>query len=260
MVELHKGDTYEIFPTLKGIDALISDVPYGMGYTGSDFISKGEFHLSKNGKAYIPRRRFNEKILGDDKPFDPAPFLKFKYVALFGAHNYSERLPSSRGWLVWDKKPQGYPMNDFSDADLIWTNQDKPLRIFRFLWQGALRQKGQNTIHLHPTEKPIELMRWIILQLNIPQGSVICDPFMGSGTTGAAAVELGYKFIGIEKIAKYFHLAEKRINQAVLSPALFTLPNKRLHLDVGNRPAQHDLFTLEAGSAAGKSPKPAPRR
>ena len=64
----------------------------------------------------------------------------------------------------------------------------------------------------HPTQKPVELMIFCIEQLKIPE--TILDPFMGSGTTGVAAIQMGRKFIGIEREPKYFDIACKRIEQA----------------------------------------------
>jgi tRNA/tmRNA/rRNA uracil-C5-methylase (TrmA/RlmC/RlmD family) len=102
-------------------------------------------------------------------------------------------------------------------------------------------------------------MQWLIETVS-EVGDTIFDPFMGSGSTGVAAIQTGRHFIGCEISAEYFAIAEKRIKSAVFSPNFFTPSNNRLHLDVGDSPAQKDLFTLEAGSAEGKSPKPAPRR
>jgi site-specific DNA-methyltransferase (adenine-specific) len=214
--QLIHGDCKEILPTLAGIYAIVSDVPYGMDYKPGGYMGTlphGSLH-----------RAMLDPVYGDNEPFDPAHLLAYPKVALFGAHHYSDKLPQSRGWLVWDKKPNGWPKNNYSDGDLIWTNQDKPLRIFRYLWQGALRQGGDNSPHLHPTEKPVALMKWIIEQLDIPAGAVICDPYMGSGTTGVACAELGYDFVGIEILPKYFEMAEARIEKAYKQPPLSNPP------------------------------------
>jgi predicted RNA methylase len=71
----------------------------------------------------------------------------------------------------------------------------------------------------HPTEKPVPLMETMI---NVAGGKLILDPFMGSGTTGVAAIQLGRKFIGIEREPKYFDIACQRIEQAVAQGQLFT--------------------------------------
>ena len=74
----------------------------------------------------------------------------------------------------------------------------------------------------HPTQKPIELMEWCITQVGNPQ--TILDPFMGSGTTGVAAVQMGRKFIGIEREPKYFEIACKRIEDAQRQVDMFVQP------------------------------------
>ncbi len=213
---LYHGDCKSILPTLAGIYAIVSDVPYGMDYKPAKNLGSLPHGVAHNA--------MEELIYGDKEPFDPAHLFTYPKVALFGANHYSDKLPQSRGWLFWDKKPGGWPKSDFSDGDLIWTNQDKPIRVFRYLWAGAIRQGGDNAPHLHTSEKPVALMKWIIEQLDIPAGAVICDPYMGSGTTGVACAELGYDFVGIEILPKYFEMAEARIDKAYKQPILGKLP------------------------------------
>ena len=101
---------------------------------------------------------------------------------------------------------------DFADGELAWTSQNRALR--QFSWYR--KNKGDE----HPTQKPVELMRWCIeFCKNDPH--TILDPFMGSGTTGVAAIQMGRKFIGIEREPKYFDIACERIRQAVAQPSLF---------------------------------------
>jgi len=76
-----------------------------------------------------------------------------------------------------------------------------------------------NEERYHPTQKPIEVMKWVIDLC--PKAETILDPFMGSGTTGVAAIQLGRKFIGIEREPKYFEIACKRIERAVAQGQLF---------------------------------------
>jgi len=88
-------------------------------------------------------------------------------------------------------------------------------------------QMNRDVITGHPSQKPLRLMKAIITRCNI-QGTIY-DPFMGSGRTGVAAIQLGHPFIGCEISAEYFAIAEKLIKQAALQPSLFTPPNTRLH-------------------------------
>ena len=103
-----------------------------------------------------------------------------------------------------------------ADMELAWTNLDKPARRFREL-------RTPDGAKEHPTQKPRSLMKWCINHL--PDTSeTILDPFMGSGTTGVACVELGRKFIGIEIDEKYFDIACERISRAERQGDLFRKP------------------------------------
>jgi DNA modification methylase len=137
----------------------------------------------------------------------------FVGVIIFWGGNYYG-LPASQCWLVWDKKVNG----NFADCELAWTNMKKPVRKFEWMWNGMLRQGGEQR-NGHPTQKPEALMKWCIDQADNP--NIILDPFMGSGTTGVAAVQMGRKFIGIEREPKYFDIACERINNAQRQTSLF---------------------------------------
>lgn len=235
MFTLHNGDCLEYMKTLApaSVQACISDPPYGVSFvTGSSFNRYGG-----NTKHH------GVKIAGDDKPFDPAPFLGFPVVVLFGANNYADKLPASRGWIFWHKRP-GMKRNDFGDGEIIWTNQDHVIRYIRHMWNGVLRDSEVGAEHYHPTQKPVSLMAWLLQEYTKP-GDTIFDPYMGSGTTGVACVQSGRNFIGCEIDPKYFAIAEKRISQAALQPALFTPSNTRLQRTGGDSPTLPGLSQPE---------------
>jgi site-specific DNA-methyltransferase (adenine-specific)/modification methylase len=206
-VKLYQGDCLEILPTLAAgsVDAVITDPPYGMNY---------KHGASYSAEKRVTTRHVGTRIVGDDKPFDPSPFLGYRSVALFGANHFASKLPDSRGWMVWNKRSGMKPM-DFSDCELIWTNKGGHIKQFEYMWSGVCRAGESGDVSLHPTQKPIELMKWIILQLT-HEGDTILDPFMGSGTTGVACVQTGRNFIGIEIDPTYYAIAEKRIAHAQL--------------------------------------------
>jgi len=116
-------------------------------------------------------------------------------------------------------------------------------------------QLGRDKFTGHKSQKPIKLMRDLITKF-VPAGAVIFDPFSGSGSTLAAARDLGYQAVGCEVSEKWCSVSVERLAQQ----SLFTLPNNRLHSDVGDSPAQQALFTPEADTAEGKLSAPAPRR
>lgn len=210
-VTLHLGDCLEYMRGMDAasVDAVVTDPPYGV-----DFVCG-----SPDGriqKSAIVRHR--NRIYGDNKPFDPTPFLEFETVVLFGANNFANKIPVSRGWMFWDKRA-GLAQNDYGDGELIWTNRDVPLRRFAYLWNGVLQEGEKGLPKFHPMQKPIALMEWILLQVT-NEGDTIFDPFMGSGSTGVAAVKLGRRFIGCEIHPPYFEIAERRIREAQLQMPL----------------------------------------
>jgi hypothetical protein len=129
---------------------------------------------------------------------------------IWGGNYFADLLPPTMRWLVWDKC-QEFSLADF---ELAWTSQHAAGRTFRYSRPEAL-QDGRH----HPTQKPIELMKWCLGFL--PKARTILDPFMGSGTTGVACVKLGRKFIGIEIEPKYFEIACRRIEEAYMQPDFF---------------------------------------
>ena len=209
--ELFLGDCREILPTLAGIDAVVSDPPYGIGY------QRG---AGGKGKQRLRSGRNDESpIVGDDVPFDPSPWMEWPCI-LWGANHYAYSLPHGR-WLAWNKLGGLEPWDDFSDVEFAWQNTRAADRIFSLLWKGLVQaEKVGNGERWHPTQKPIGLMAWCLKQL--PDGChTILDPFMGSGTTGVACVKLGRRFIGIEIDQGYFDIACRRIEAATKQPDLF---------------------------------------
>lgn len=201
--ELYLGDCRKILPMLPRVDAVVTDPPYGIGKDGQKHTTGG--HGGRKGYEF----------LGWDAERPSAEMFALLLASgrqhvIWGGNYFADLFPASGKWLVWDK---GQRINQ-SDGELAWTSQQGALRIFE-LNRVALLTDGAE----HPTQKPVEIMRWSILQLENP--SSIIDPFMGSGTTGVAAVNLGRRFIGIEIEPKYFDIACRRIEQATRQADLF---------------------------------------
>ncbi|WP_407059249.1 DNA methyltransferase (plasmid) [Ralstonia syzygii subsp. celebesensis] len=158
--------------------------------------------------------KYEMKVIGDDQPFDPAPFLDFKRVVLFGANHFGSRLPDASCWLVWDKR-DGSTSDHQADCELAWTNLRGPARLFSHKWRGMIRAGEENLsrggVRVHPTQKPVALMLWALSLCKLDPGTVVFDPFMGSGTTGIAALRAGHPFIGIELDPEHFGRACERI-------------------------------------------------
>jgi DNA modification methylase len=212
LATLYLGDCREIAPTLERPAAVISDPPYGQGY-----VAAHRQAVSFDRNAANPRRIIGEArgIVGDDEPFNPAPWGDAApIVLLWGAHKFSQRLPEGT-WLVWDKVPEGKERSQ-GDGEAAWLNRLGALRIFRHLWDGMCVADRADLAdgRVHPTQKPVALMRWCIKQAKVPPGGVILDPYMGSGSTGVAAAQMRHPFIGIEIEPRYFDIACRRIEEA----------------------------------------------
>ncbi len=217
-VELYLGDCREILPTLGKVDAVVTDPPYGIHF-GHGRSRRNRVSALAWGTGSRSEDRGWSNIIGDDEPFDPSPWLRFPQIVLFGANHFADKLPAAAGWLVWDKR-DGSASDNHSDCELAWTNLKTPARLHRQLWRGVVRAGEDNAAispKWHPSQKPYELMRWVV---GFTTGTIL-DPFMGSGTTGVAAVKLGRKFIGIEIEPKYFDVACRRISEALKQPDLF---------------------------------------
>lgn len=209
---LYLGDCIDILPTLEKVDAVVTDPPYGIGIDRAMAASSG----TKSG-GMMAKKGVYIASGWDDEPMsiELANLIidKSDCVIFWGGNYYG--LPASQCWLVWDKKVNG----NFADCELAWTNMKKPVRKFEWMWNGMLRQ-GNEVRNGHPTQKPLALMKWCIDQCtNNPK--TILDPFMGSGTTGVAAVQMGRTFIGIEREQKYFDIACERIENAQRQQELF---------------------------------------
>ena len=152
-------------------------------------------------------------VVGDNSPFDPSHIKFDRPVCLWGANFYASRLPDSGGWLCWDKRTRDGLKVRSSECEFAWTNFVRSPKVFRFMWSGAFRDGEGRGNHLHPTQKPVELMAWVLRQA---PGGVVMDPYCGSGSSIVAAALEGRKAIGIEIEERYCEIAAKRLAQGVL--------------------------------------------
>ena len=217
---LIQADCAAVLPLLPKVDAVVTDPPYGLGKIlhRPDAIGASKWKLHSEGALLwdaVPIRNIEQIIAAG------------KAAIIWGGNHYA--LPPMRGWLLWDKI-----VREFSSghAEMAWTTLDQPVRAFNYS-NGQLASEGKS----HPTQKPVALMEWCLGFL--PDAQTILDPFMGSGTTGVAAIQLGRKFIGIEREARYFEIAVKRIFEASNQGNLF------IDITPPEKPCQNNLFEKE---------------
>ncbi len=220
-VKLYCADCLDVLPQLEdgSVDAVVTDAPYGICYAHG-----GGPRGGKVGQTRAATTRGTPAIHGDDKPFDPSPLISIcDNVLLWGADHFYKRLPDSGRFLAWNKLGDMEPWDSFCDVEFAWHSKNAAARIFSMKWKGiACDKRGENNgLREHPTQKPIALMVWCIAQSGVDAKGTILDPFMGSGTTGVAAIRTGRKFIGIEIEPKYFEIAKSRIQAELTRFPLF---------------------------------------
>lgn len=199
---LINADCLEVLPEIA-CDVVISDPPYGMKWDGR--ITAGRGGHSPGMKS----SNFGETILHDDEPFDPAPWLDYPKAVLFGSNHYAQRLPVGTT-LVWLKRfDEGFG-SFLSDAEVAWMKGGHGVYVKR-----DTSLMGETMDRLHPTQKPVALMAWCLEMAKVPAGATVCDPYMGSGTTGIACLRTGRNFIGVEKDATHFSTALERMRSEV---------------------------------------------
>ena len=236
---LYLGDCLEVMPGLGEVSHVITDPPY-----------ESIMHAAKSGAA----RRIRTDGRG------PLTSLDFDCIDSIRQPVADAVARISAGWALFFCAPEG--VGRWADAinqsaakykrACVWIKPDSTPQLngqgpamgaesFVTAWCGAgfarWNAGGKRGVYTHltnppcrygahPTEKPASLMRELLLDFTNP-GQTILDPFMGSGTTGVAALQLGRKFIGIELDESYFDIACKRIEEAWKQPRLFDEPKPK---------------------------------
>lgn len=205
-IEIHHGDAADFIPSIEA-DLLLTDPPYGIAY---------RVH-SHHGHA---SRLEGETVVGDDAPFDPTPLLRFQRAVIFGGNYMTDVLPPS-GWIIWSKVQDNRwshgKHSTRSLAEMAWTNIHKYVAVYNCFWAGSpMHRMGEERgTQLHPTQKPVALMRWIIDRYTEP-GDLVFDPYMGSGPVARACKDTGRRYVGVEIEERYCETAVKRLAQDVI--------------------------------------------
>ena len=242
-----KEDVDKLLDGVK-VDLLLTDPPYGIDIVkvigeresngtlaGHKIKPSKPFKARNSGhrsKTRIPQEREREQmvklespgvvqprlykpVIGDDKPFDPQHLLDLDVpTILFGANNFSSKLPDMSKWIVWHKKPSlDAPPNGFSDCELAWTNfKGKAVLCYHHTWSGMVRQ-GERKLELkervHPTQKPVGLLKRLIEEYCPPNG-VVLDLYGGSGSTLIACAETGRTCYMMELSKDYVEIIQER--------------------------------------------------
>ena len=192
------GDCRDILPTLGKVDAVVTDPPYGIN-------AARDRKSEQWGWKDYPQSGWDKER--PDASCFAAVLAASRYQIIWGGNYFTDRLPANHmgKWLIWDKGQEGFSL---ADAELAWCNFDGAIRRINYHRAKAL-QDGKE----HPTQKAVEVMKWSIDQLPKPSATIL-DPFLGSGTTGVAAVQTGRDFVGVEVDQVFFDIACRRIEDA----------------------------------------------
>lgn len=201
-------------------DWCITDPPYGIGEDGKKNWSRGNTTTAKAKAAptlFTPKDWDKKRI---EKPYFDIMREVSKEQIIFGGNYYTDYLPPSSCWIVWDKVNDG---TDFADCEMAWSSYKGAVRLFRYMWNGMLQGNMKNKEkRIHPTQKPLPLIEWILNKYT-KEGDLILDPFIGSGTTAVACHKLKRHYIGFELDKEYFDLANERLDAVKAQISIFDL-------------------------------------
>lgn len=204
-----QGDCLEVMKGIpdKSIDLVLTDPPYGKMWT-----------RGKNGIGIDKSSNENDKTKWDIKPtkeyFDEIMRVS-KNQIIFGGNYFTDILPVSNCWIIWDKRgnfPRGEQI-PFADCELAWTSFNKTIKKYTLIVQGFVNESGDD--RFHPTQKPTKVMYSILNDFS-KEGEIVMDCFMGAGSTILATKQLKRNFIGIEISEKYCEIARQRLRQNIL--------------------------------------------
>ena len=188
----------------------IVDPPYGIG---ANKMTLG------NGKKKIHRGSLDwDKETPKQEYFDELNRVS-KMIIIWGANNMTQYIPPISSWIYWDK---GTGANDFSDGELAYCSKGGALRSVKVSWVGANAKDGLYKERIHPTQKPVKLYEWLLMNY-AKEGDKILDTHLGSGSIAIACHNLGFDLTACELDTEYYNAAIKRIKQHKTQLTIFNV-------------------------------------
>jgi site-specific DNA-methyltransferase (adenine-specific) len=183
-------------------DLAIVDPPYGINITKNKRLHNNS---KKDWDKEIPTPEYFKEL-----------FRVSKEQIIWGGNYFIEYLKNTRCYLNWDKLNHSHT---YADCEMAWTSFDKNAKIFKYMWDGnrygfigAIQGVGKKSIRTHPTQKPVKLYEWLLMNY-AKKGDTILDTHLGSGSIAIACHNLGYNLTGYEIDKDYYKAAKKRIEQ-----------------------------------------------
>ncbi len=252
--KIHLGDSLEVMSTLRtnSVDLVLTDLPYGVLNSRNKWDNVPDFALlwkclnriAKSNAAVIStaKQPFTSLLVASNvEDFrytlvwekskatgylnaKKMPLVAHEDIAVFYRKmpTYNPQMtngkPYNKGTAVRDTECYG---KQTKAVEVKNTNGKRYPRSVQYFCTAEREGK------LHPTQKPVALMEWLIMTYSNP-GDVILDPFMGSGSTGVAALRNQRKFTGIEAVEKYYHIADARLNKEITPLPIFDRQNREM--------------------------------
>ncbi len=196
--------TVELLMNGNKADMVFTDPPYGISVVG-DNGKVGADNLAKNG-VYMPVKG-DETTETTERFFGVCKELGFDKYIIWGGNYFVGFLPYSDGWVIWDKRGD-MASNNFADGEMAWCSFHTPVRIYKQLWSGMIRE-GEHEKRVHPTQKPVGLIAEILKDFT-KENDIILDCFGGSGSTLIACEQIDRQSYMIEYEAHYCDVIIKR--------------------------------------------------
>jgi DNA modification methylase len=207
-------DSDQVAKLMNGekVDMVFTDPPYGISVVQGKKVG-GDKSFGTVGGGKIVKSKTYSEIIGDDTTdtarefYDTCVSLGMENFIIWGGNYFTDFLPPSMCWVVWDKENTG----NFADVELAWTSFDKAAKLYKWQWNGMIR-KGDKSIEgksrVHPTQKPVGLFGEIFNDFDFKN---CFDGFLGSGSTMVASHQLKKKCFGMELDPKYCQVIINRM-------------------------------------------------
>ena len=201
---IYNQDCLEAMKKIKDnqFDLAVVDPPYGINITKNKRLNNNS---KKDWDKEIPTPEYFKEL-----------FRVSKNQIIWGGNYFIEYLKNTRCYLNWDKLNHS---DTYADCEMAWTSFDKNAKIFKYMWDGnrygfigAIQGVGKKSIRTHPTQKPVALYEWLLMNY-AKKGDTILDTHLGSGSIAIACHNLGYDLTGYEIDKDYYEAAIKRIEQ-----------------------------------------------
>jgi len=211
-MKIYNQDCLESMKQMKDnqFDLAIVDPPYGINITKNKRLNNNS---KKDWDKEIPTPEYFKEL-----------FRVSKNQIIWGGNYFIEYLKNTRCYLNWDKLNHS---DTYADCEMAWTSFDKNAKIFKYMWDGnrygfigAIQGVGKKSIRTHPTQKPVALYEWLLMNY-AKEGDTILDTHLGSGSIAIACHNLGYDLTGYEIDKDYYEAATKRIEQHKTQIRLF---------------------------------------